>query len=32
MSDDNAYEAPSVEQIDNGDEPIKTAPIQSAQG
>jgi hypothetical protein len=32
MSDDKIYEEPSVEQIDNGEEPIKTAPIQSAQG
>lgn len=24
------YESPSVEEIDNGEEPIKTAPIQSA--
>jgi hypothetical protein len=32
MSDDTIYEEPSVEQIDSGEEPIKTAPIQSAQG
>lgn len=31
MSDDQTYEAPSVEEMGNDGDPISTAPIQSAE-